>query len=866
MAFQVSPGINVSEIDLTTTVPALATTVGAFAGAFRWGPIGKFVLVDSENTLAARFGKPTTDNFETFFTAANFLSYGNALYVSRAGVTTGFSNSASIATQSNTTLSTSGTDLGVSVGDRVLGDGIPDNTYVTVSNSSAIILSKAATASATVTLTFIANNRVVSAYAGTSDVNATSPIVKNTDDFESKTATNTVFNGTTFVARYPGDLGNSLKVSVCDSADQYEETVTFATNTTWGSTTANTYALGDLTSAQYSIDVASNTANVVFVWSSDNFSDRVANSASAVTVGSNSVSANVITSAGHGLANTDTVWYALGDTASENGIQGLDENTLYYVIDANSSAFSLSTSEGGAAVAVSNGTANSDVFVTPTTATDLGLTLAQARLAVTALKDKITVGDYVEVGNTTVGTQDMQVTAVGTQADNGTNIYFDIDFAKTWNKSTNFSATSLKRKWEYSTVVESAPGTSRAVSDAGGSAIDEISVVVVDEDGYVSGTPGQVLEVYQNLSRATDAKKDDGTANFYKTVINDFSRWVWATQDRSGAVSNTIVNIASSTATTPYTRSFKSGVTGASETGMTMGALGSAYDLFADPSTVDVALVLQGKATGTSDVQLANYIIDNICEVRKDCVAFISPAASDVVGTAVENQQASNVVAFRNALHNTSYAVIDSGYKYQYDKYADVYRYVPLNGDIAGLTARNDSLRDPWFSPAGFNRGQIKNLVKLAYSPTKADRDLLYKNDVNPVVTFPGQGTILFGDKTLLGRSSAFDRINVRRLFIVLEKAIATASNSALFEFNDEFTRAQFRNLVEPYLRDIQGRRGIYDFRVVCDETNNTAEVIDSNRFVGDIYIKPAKSINYIQLNFVAVRSGVEFNEIAGQF
>ena len=209
---------------------------------------------------------------------------------------------------------------------------------------------------------------------------------------------------------------------------------------------------------------------------------------------------------------------------------------------------------------------------------------------------------------------------------------------------------------------------------------------------------------------------------------------------------------------------------------------------------------------------------------------------------------------------------MDSGYKYQYDKYNDVYRWIPLNGDIAGITARSDNIRDPWYSPAGYNRGVVKNLVKLAFNPSKTDRDLLYKNGVNPVVTQPGQGTVLFGDKTLLTKPSAFDRINVRRLFIVLEKSIANAANSTLFEFNDEFTRLQFLNLIEPFLRDVQGRRGITDFRVVCDETNNTPQVIDSNRFVGDIYIKPARSINFIQLNFVAVRTGVEFSEIVGQF
>jgi len=224
--------------------------------------------------------------------------------------------------------------------------------------------------------------------------------------------------------------------------------------------------------------------------------------------------------------------------------------------------------------------------------------------------------------------------------------------------------------------------------------------------------------------------------------------------------------------------------------------------------------------------------------------------------------EAAAAVAFRNGLTSSSYAVIDCGYKYQYDKYADLYRYVPLNGDIAGLCVRTDTERDPWFSPGGLNRGVIKNVIKLAWNPTKTERDTLYVAGINPVVSFPGEGTVLFGDKTMLSKPSAFDRINVRRLFIVLEKTIARAARSSLFEFNDQFTRAQFVNLVEPFLRDVQGRRGITDFRVVCDERNNTAEVIDGNEFVADIYIKPNRSINYITLNFVAARSGVNFEEI----
>ena len=290
----------------------------------------------------------------------------------------------------------------------------------------------------------------------------------------------------------------------------------------------------------------------------------------------------------------------------------------------------------------------------------------------------------------------------------------------------------------------------------------------------------------------------------------------------------------------------------------------TAYDQFGSKEDVDISLVLGGKAYGGTGEQVANYIIDNIAEARKDCVAFISPPSSATVN--VPGFETANVNAFRNLLRSTSYAVMDSGSKYQYDKFNDAYRYVPLNGDIAGLCVRTDNTRDPWYSPAGFARGNIKNIVKLSYNPNQANRDQLYKNGVNPVVNFPGQGVVLYGDKTMLAQPSAFDRINVRRLFIVLEKAISTAAKFALFEFNDDFTRAAFRNLVEPYLRDVQGRRGIYDFRVVCDNTNNTPQVIDANQFVGDIYIKPARSINFIQLNFVAVRTGVEFNEIVGKF
>jgi phage tail sheath protein FI len=775
MAFQVSPGINVSEIDLTTTIPSLATTVGAFGGVFRWGPVGKFILVDSENTLAARYGKPTSDNYETFFTAANFLAYGNALYVSRAAVTTGFSNtvtSTSVNLQSNTTVILTGNNHGVQAGHAVFGAGIPDGTFVSTvtanSTALAVVLTANATTSTDAQLNFFANTLALNAVANSGVIELADCIVKNADDFEDKGPANATFASTQFVARYPGDLGNSLRVSMCDSANQYSKTINPFSNSSVGGV-ATTYRLDQLAAAGITINVNSSTANVFLTWDS------------------------------------------------------------------------------GAST----------------------LTYAETKNAANTILQSLSVGDYIELGNTTVGTQALKIKSLPTVSsdDASTQAYFNITFEDTWNRASNFTGNTIPRKWEFYNTVPVAPGTSRYLSDRGLTTVDQVSVVVVDEDGKFSGTPGTVLEVYENLSRATDAVGEDGTTAFYKTVINDNSRYVWATNDRSEATSTAAASLSNSTATTPYSKSFIGGRDGVTESTATVAALASAYDLFADASTVDVSLLMTGKSVGASNgAQLANYLIDNIADVRKDCVVFVSPQKEDVVGSGVEGSQASNIVTFRQSVRNSSYAFIDSGYKYQYDKYNDVYRYVPLNGDIAGLTARSDDLRDPWFSPAGYNRGQIKNLVKLAYSPNKTDRDLLYKNDVNPVITQPGQGTVLFGDKTALGRPSAFDRINVRRLFIVLEKTIATAANQMLFEFNDEFTRAQFLNLIEPFLRDVQGRRGITDFRVVCDETNNTPEVVDTNRFVGDIYIKPAKSINFIQLNFVAVRSGVEFNEVVGQF
>ena len=420
------------------------------------------------------------------------------------------------------------------------------------------------------------------------------------------------------------------------------------------------------------------------------------------------------------------------------------------------------------------------------------------------------------------------------------------------------AGTPILRKWQYADSFGVAPGTSDYTTAAGGSG-DELHIIVVDEDGKFSGgIANTVLEKYAFVSKASDAKFGDGSTNYYVNILNNRSRYVWWTGHAPGSSNwgNAANAITFDTPRNPFTASLSAGADGT----MTSGAITTAYAQFASPDAVDFGLII----SGPGDATVAGYIISNIAETRKDCMAFLSPTKASVVNNA--GSETASVVAYRNSLTSTSYAVLDSGYKYQFDRYNDVYRWVPLNGDIAGICARTDLERDPWFSPGGFNRGVIKNVIKLAWNPTKAQRDDLYVVGINPVVTFQGQGTVLFGDKTLLSRPSVFDRINVRRLFIVLEKSIARAARSSMFEFNDQFTRAQFINLVEPFLRDVQGRRGITDFRVVCDGTNNTPNTIDSNQFVGDIYIKPARSVNFIQLNFVAVRTGVSFEEVVGRF
>ena len=650
MAFQLSPGVNVSEIDLTTIVPSVATSIGATAGQFAWGPANEVTTISDEVILQARFGNPDNGNFEYWFSAANFLAYGNNLKVVRA----------------------------------VSKDHATGSLNAAANVGGAIL-------------------------------------IENDDDYDLNHSTANTSVGP-FAAKYAGNRGNSLRISICPSANAFSQNLSAA-------------------------------------------------NPSAITA---------------------------------NALNYLVDNTLtinYKLVNANG----MLTSPG----------------------------------LVTLIE-----GDKVSVDG---GTTFKNVVSVNTTA-------IVVDSAFTANIANN---AIINRKWQYADDFKIAPGTSDYATGRSG-VNDELHVAVVDEDAEFSGTANTMLEKYQAVSKAGDALTGEGSSNFYKNVINEQSEFVWWQAHQNGGTNwgNDVTGTTFTAVNTPFSASLVQGANGAVSTANVITAFGE----FKDPASVDINLIVTGPAVPT----VAADVIDNIALTRKDCMVFLSPERADALNN--PGSEATDIIAYRNTLTATSFGFMDSGYKYQYDKYNDIYRYVPLNGDMAGLCVRTDLERDPFFSPAGLNRGIIKNVIKLGYNPSKADRDDLYSNGINPIVSFQGEGTVLFGDKTMQSKPSAFDRINVRRLFILLEKAISRAARFSLFEFNDQFTRSQFVSLVEPFLRDIQGRRGITDFRVVCDESNNTGEVIDRNEFVGDIYIKPARSINFIQLNFVAVRTGVSFDEIVGRF
>ena len=444
-------------------------------------------------------------------------------------------------------------------------------------------------------------------------------------------------------------------------------------------------------------------------------------------------------------------------------------------------------------------------------------------------------------------------------------------------------------KWQYADEFDAAPGTSEYAASLGAK-YDEVHAVVIDALGEFTGIPGTILERYSFLSKALDAKALDGAPMYYGNVINNQSKYVWFVgnpgaskyYDNTGTITDATSDWGSKLIVSGTATKFKilkenttaghdgeaTTLSGGNDgTKPNASELNLGWDQFKSTEEVDIGLLIASDAGGeASHTTVVQHIIDNLCENRKDCVVTFSPKKSDVINK-TQSQAVDAIKATRNAIgRSSSYAIMDSGWKLMYDVHNDVYRWVPLNGDIAGLLASTERDYDAWWSPAGFNRGKLKNVTSLAFNPNEDSRDALYKVQVNPVVSFLNEGTVLYGDKTMQAKASAFQFINVRRLFITLEKSIGKSAKYLLFEFNDETTRATFRNMVEPFLREVKGRRGIYDFRVVCDETNNTPEVIDAAQFVGAIYVKPARSINYIRLDFVAVRTGVEFSEVVGTY
>ena len=670
MGFQVSPGVEVKEVDLTNIVPAVSTTIGAVCGPFEKGPVSEITSISSEKQLVEVFGKPNANNFEYFFTAANFLQYSNSLRVVR--------------------------------------------TESTLKNASS----------------------------GGSGI-----LIRNTLHYQESFADGQGTHGT-WSARTAGIHANGIKIDICDK---------------------------------------------------NNFSEM----------------------------------------------------------------------------------SNKQVYDSSASAAEATITMDAFDAADFAVGEVIEF--YSDAGGTVFATgheaQKYEITAVDTSAETITLRQLD-DPAGSGLIADLADDSYVKRYWRFSDLFDTAPGTSEFAT-ARGVLDDEIHIVVYDSSGRQTGFDNDVagerlnsvLETFAFVSKHPEASTPQGNSNFYPDVIYRDSKFVYwgdhptAAIDASGDWGQPLSSDLSVQGSSAFNK-LTTGVenvdrstlaNGTDDYAVTDGEQLTAYGRFDDGEAVDVNLIMAAKASST----LATNLV-TIVEKRKDALVFISPERSDVVGVADSNTQTTNVKNFFDLLPSTSFAVFDSGYKYQYDRFNDVYRYVPLNGDIAGVTAFTESVADAFFSPAGFTRGQIRGAVKLAYEPNKDQRDTLYKARINPVNSFPGQGTVLFGDKTALAKPSAFDRINVRRLFIILEKAIATAAKFQLFEFNDEFTRAQFKNLVEPFLREIQGRRGITDFKVVADESNNTGEVIDRNEFVADIFVKPTRSINFITLNFVAVRTGVAFTEIGG--
>ncbi len=747
-ANQSSPGVVVQERDLTTITTLSTANVGVIAAPFELGPVEEIINISNERGLVERFGKPNDNNYEYWFTAAQYLAYGGLLKTIRV-------------------------------------------------TSTAL------------------KNAVDS---------GTAALVKNLQDYETNIEESN--NNFKWIARTAGSKGNSVGIFVTDAgADQIGVIP----------------APGSGNEYEFVADAA--------VSASSGAGGKVFKYAIRLTV------TNIVGDFTPGVATT----ISIGGSNEAVTVEAWDPGNKY---------LEISLPSGGVTGIIADG----QTITQGTNTADIGTAGIERRLYIAGDKDKIAFKATDSVADT-----NSTAVAISSVRDE-------------YNEREYLPGV----KWLN---VAPRPGTSLFANAAGGRN-DEIHVVVIDVDGKITGTAGAVLERFVNVSKASDAKTSVGETNYYVEVIKQRSEYIYWGEHETGTFAATSTasdgnwgqtaaarqfNLLRSTAGTTdypagrttvgsdnnatYYYRLSGGADYASSGGnytITNADLATAYGLVSDPESQTIDYILTGP-TGVDDAAGVAKVtsITNIVEERRDCLAFVSPRRANIVGLSNGTTITDNITKFFDQLPSSSYTVFDSGYKYIYDKYNDVYRYVPCNGDVAGLCLQTSEVSEPWFSPAGFQRGILRNAIKLAYSPNKTERDQLYSKRVNPIVSFPGQGVVLFGDKTGLGYASAFDRINVRRLFLTIERVISGAAKSQLFEQNDESQRALFLNIVEPYLRDVQGRRGVTDFLVKCDTDNNPAEAVDRGEFYAEIFVKPTRTINYITLTFVATRTGVAFTEVA---
>ena len=800
-----SPGILVREVDLTVgRIDPTSDKIGAIVGPFERGPVELPTLIQSEKDLIEIFGRPysTDKQYETWLCASSYLAYGGALQVIRAD----------------------------------------DNGFVNAG------------------------------VGGTTKI-------KSKEHYEQLGYDDNTINGVVVTAKTSGSWANGLRIALID-AEADQTLVGISTTSVTSFSAAISDRSGVLVGSASTIGITTTSITIGQEVKCD--VSGVVSAGTTVTA----VGAGVITISNSSLQTaTVTTTFDFGTTTTVNASLQVGYGITQSLQGRIDPGVGTTTGLDGYLKGIITGVGASTIDVK---------VLGHVSAAGTEyVRDYQPSGTWAftatgSVGITTTG----QTSGYGTASYASRRDWFEQQNLVVSTSAVGTATTEVTINW--ATVADRPSTTSYA--DARGSRFDELHIVVIDGDGSVTGNAGTILEKHLGLSKAKDAEFSAGSTAYWRKYLAENSAYVYGGAQPTGVV------------TTGYSSGFTlatngswdqpaegklfssigvynsrlsggkdyGGATGVNTTGALSAGLSNivnAYGILENQEQYEVDFLLMGSANLDKEPAqaLANKII-SVAEIRKDSVAFVSPyrkafiTDTSVGSVTVENGETitTNVISFYAPLTSSSYAIFDSGYKYMYDRFNNTFRYVPLNGDIAGICARNDINNFPWFSPAGTTRGTILNAVKLAYNPSKTQRDRLYSNRVNPVIFSPGSGIVLFGDKTGLSKASAFDRINVRRLFIFLEDAISAAAKDQLFEFNDEITRTSFVNIIEPFLRDVQSKRGISDYVVICDETNNTASVIDNNEFVAEIYIKPARSINFIGLTFVATRSGVAFEEVIG--